>query len=55
MKHPLKKKVRVTRIRKLKQAIKEVVHNCLIDIEWYIVNDTIKLLKKRERAEYGEQ
>ena len=50
MKRPpkIKKTTRVTGTRKLKQEIKSVVHDCLIDIEWYIVTDLMRYLKKRK-------
>ena len=48
--HPKKKKkVRLTGIRKFKREVKEIVHACLIDIEYYIVADLVKHYKKRER------
>ena len=43
----IKKKVRLTAIRKFKQNIKEIVHDCLLDIEWYIVDDIMRQLKKQ--------
>jgi len=42
----VKKKVRLASIKRLKNNIKEVVHNCLLDIEKYIVEDVMKCLKK---------
>jgi len=50
MKHPklkIRKKVRLTEIRKFKSEIREIVHDCLLDIEWYIVDDVMRYLKKR--------
>lgn len=50
MKHPklrLNKKLKITAVRKLKIEIAELVHDALLDIEKYIVNDVIQLLKKR--------
>lgn len=50
MKHPklrLNKTTKIKEVRKFKQDIKEVVHDCLIDIEPYIVNDILHYLKKR--------
>lgn len=50
MRHPklkLKKQVRLTGARKLKVDVKEIVHACLLDIEWYIVDDVMRYLKKR--------
>ena len=50
MKNPklrLRKKARITGARKVKQDIKEIVHGCLLDIEWYIVDDIMHYLKKR--------
>ena len=53
MKHPklrqlrLNRKMKVTEIRKLKQELNEIVEDCLVDIRWYIVDDLIRLLKKR--------
>lgn len=50
MKHPklrLNKKLKITAVRKLKIEITELVHDALLDIEKYIVNDVIQLLKKR--------
>ena len=50
MKHPrlrVKKKVRITSIRRLKQEISEAVEDCLVDIRPYIVKDILHMLKKR--------
>jgi len=43
----IKKKVKLDSIRKLKNDVKEIVHDCLMDIEGYIVADTMTYLKKR--------
>ncbi len=52
MKHPklkfrINKRKKITEVRKFKQDIKEIVHDCLLDIEGYIVNDIMRLLRKR--------
>ncbi len=50
MKNPklrINKKTRLTAIRKLKLEVKDIVHSCLLDIEWYIVDDIMKMLKKK--------
>ena len=50
MKHPklkIKKKIKITNIRKFKNEVKETVHYCLMDIEPYLVNDVMFLLKKK--------
>ncbi len=48
MKHlKIKKHTKLTGVKKLKHDIKEIVHSCLLDIEWYIVEDVLKYLKKR--------
>ena len=51
MKHPkfkikIRKRVRISGIKRLKTLIREDVHFCLRDIEPYIVNDIIQRLKK---------
>jgi len=49
MKNPqfkVKKKVRLASIKKLKNNIREIVHDCLLDIEYYIIDDIMKHLKK---------
>jgi len=49
MKHPvlkLKKKTKLKGIRKIKNEIREIVHDCLLDIEDYILNDIMSYLKK---------
>lgn len=49
MKHPqlkLRKKVIKVGVKRFKGLVKDVVHDCLMDIEWYLVEDIIKLLKK---------
>lgn len=43
----VKKKVKLSEIRKFKYDIGEVVQYCLSDIKPYIVNDILTLLKKR--------
>ena len=43
----IKKKIRIKAIRKFKQNIKEIVHDCLLDIEWYICEDIFRYLKKQ--------
>ena len=43
----IKKKVRISQIRKLKQEVKSVVHDGLLDIEKYIVDDIMIMLKKK--------
>ena len=50
MKHPklrIKKKARLKELRKFKLDIKEIVHDCLLDIEGYIVTDILNHLKKK--------
>ena len=53
MKHPqlkqlqLRRKMKVTEIRKFKQEITELVDWCLDDIKYYIVDDIMKYLKRR--------
>jgi len=42
----VKKKVRLASIKRLKQNVKEIVHDALLDIEYYIVDDIMKHLKK---------
>lgn len=42
----IKKKVKLSGIKRLKSLIREDVHACLKDIEPYIVNDFIRRLKK---------
>lgn len=51
MKNPtlrIKKKTRLKELRRFKIDIKEIVHDCLLDIESYIVDDIMNYLKKRE-------
>lgn len=48
MKHlKINKKAKLKGIRKLKIDIKEIVHDCLVDIEPYIVDDLMRYFKKR--------
>jgi len=50
MKHPklrIKKKARLKELRKFKLDIREIVHDCLLDIEGYIVDDIMVHLKKK--------
>ena len=50
MKHPkfrIKKKVRLTSIRKLKKEIIEVIEDCFTDIRPYLVKDIFSILKKQ--------
>ena len=50
MKNPklrIKKKVKITELRKFKQEVREIVHDCLLDIQNYIVEDIMRYLKKR--------
>ena len=42
----IKKKVRIAGIKRLKNNIKELIHQGLLDIEPYIVIDVMKYLKK---------
>lgn len=42
----IKKKIRIAGIKRLKNLVKIKVRDCLNDIEWYIVDDIMKLLKK---------
>jgi len=51
----IKKKVKVPQIRKFKQDIKETVHACLLDIEKYIVDDVISMLKKKGIIYYAKK
>lgn len=51
MKHPklklkVRKKVRISGIKRLRNLIREDVHYSLLDIEPYIVNDIMRRLKK---------
>ncbi len=49
MKNPklrIKKRVKISGIKRLKNLIKEDIHFCLRDIEPYIVADIIRRLKK---------
>jgi len=49
MKHPklkLRKKLKISKIRKFKQAIDDIIEDCLDDIRWYIREDILKYLKK---------
>ena len=43
----LRPKAKITGVKKLRLDIREVVHDCLLDIENYIVNDLLNLLKKK--------
>ena len=43
----IKKRVKLDSVRKLKNEVREIIHDCLMDIEWYIVDDMMKHLKKR--------
>jgi len=43
----IRKKIRIKAIRRFKQGIKEIVHDCLLDIEWYIVDDIMRYLRKQ--------
>ena len=57
MKNPklrIKKKVKITQIRKLKKEVREVIHDCLLDIEEYIVNDIMIMLKKKGIIYYAK-
>ncbi len=50
MKNPklrLRKNARITGYKKLKNEITETVDDCLRDIRWYIVDDVMRLLKKK--------
>ena len=49
MKHPkfkLNKKMKIKGLRKIKNNIRELVHDGLLDIEAYIVKDIMDYLKK---------
>ena len=49
MKHPklrIRKKLKITKIRKFKQALNNIVEDCLVDIRWYIIDDILRYLKK---------
>jgi len=43
----IRKKVKITELRKFKQEVREIVHDCLLDIQNYIVDDVMRYLKKR--------
>ena len=43
----IRKKVKITELRKFKQEVREIVHDCLLDIQNYIVEDIMRYLKKR--------
>ena len=43
----LNKKIRIKAIRRLKKELNEIVEDCLSDIQWYIVDDLMRYLKKR--------
>jgi len=50
MKHPklrINRKVRITRVKKLKKELHDIVGWCLDDIRYYIVDDLLKYMKKR--------
>ena len=51
----IKKKIRISQIRKFKQAMKNIVKDNLLDIEPYIVNDMIKYLKKKGIIYYAKK
>ena len=42
----IKKKIKITKIRKFKTALNDIVEDCLTDIRWYIVDDIMNYLKK---------
>lgn len=60
MKHPrlkslkVKKRVRLTSIRRLKQEIGEDVEDNFLDIKSYLVNDIINTLKRRGIVYYAK-
>ncbi len=60
MKHPrlkslkVKKRVRLTSIRRLKHEIGEDVEDNFLDIKSYLVNDIIKTLKRRGIVYYAK-
>jgi len=60
MKHPrlkslkVKKRIRLTSIRRLKQEIGEDVEDNFLDIKSYLVNDIIKTLKRRGIVYYAK-
>ena len=53
MKHPklrqlrLNKKIRLKEVRKIERDIDEIIHDCLMDIKWYIKKDIMSYLKKK--------
>lgn len=48
MKHlKLNRKKRLTGVKKLKNELTQIVRACLLDIEWYIIDDILKYLKKQ--------
>jgi len=51
----IKKRIRISQIRKFKQAMKNIVKDNLLDIEPYIVNDMIKYLKKKGIIYYAKK
>ena len=50
----INKKNRLRGIRKIKIEIKDVVHDCLLDIENYIVEDIMSILKKKGVIVYAK-
>ena len=49
MKNPklkLRKKIKITKMRKFKQSLHDIVDDCLTDIRYYIVEDLLAYLKK---------
>ena len=53
MKHPklkqlkLNKKIKLKEVRKLERDIDDLIHDCLMDIKWYIKKDIVSYLKRR--------
>jgi len=43
----INRKTKITGIRKFRKEVEEIVHDCLMDIKWYIVDDLTKMFKKK--------
>ena len=50
----IKKKVRISGIKRLKQDIDGLVYDALMDIKWYLVKDITDYLKKKGIIYYAK-
>ena len=45
--YKLNKKIRLKEVRKIERDVDELIHDCLMDIKWYIKKDIMAYLKKK--------